>query len=134
MFLVRHVGGNNYAFCSPGWVTGWIDECTPGCESIARSSWLTLALIPHTVTHSLKYTPDTLPHTPPIIYHSAEGRYLSASRDLAVPPVLDSRATRASPAAHWRVTGQGITNVAHPHKVRVWCCSVCVLLVCNLCG
>jgi hypothetical protein len=48
---------------------------------------------------------------------SAEGRYLSAVRDLNMPPVLDS--TRLSPAAQWKVTGQGISNVMHPHKVRM---------------
>jgi hypothetical protein len=34
-----------------------------------------------------------------------------------MPPVLDS--TRLSPAAQWKVTGQGISNVMHPHKVRM---------------
>lgn len=48
---------------------------------------------------------------------SAEGRYLSAVRDLNMPPVLES--TRLSPAAQWKVTGQGISNVMHPHNVCI---------------
>lgn len=51
----------------------------------------------------------------------AEGRYLSAARDLNVPPVLDS--SKVSPSAQWKVSSQGITNVQHPHKVCRTSCS-----------
>jgi hypothetical protein len=61
-----------------------------------------------------------MPHPPTHPTHpkrSAEGRYLSAVRDLSVAPVLDS--TKLTSAAQWKVSGQGISNVLHPHKVGV---------------
>ncbi|KAF6259623.1 hypothetical protein COO60DRAFT_1687876 [Scenedesmus sp. NREL 46B-D3] len=44
----------------------------------------------------------------------AEGRYLSASRELSQPLVLEQQ--RVVPAGQWRVTSAGLVNVQHSHK------------------
>lgn len=46
---------------------------------------------------------------------SAGGRFLSAARDLNAAAVLDS--SRLTPSAQWKVSGHGITNAHHTHKV-----------------